>query len=305
MQDRDWGREQLQAELEELRRKVEELESENASLRKHRLGGCKGPLGDSLAAVEGCSFPSRPEPEETGEDCFAAVQTASEAICIIQDGLLKFVNSAGTQLTGYSEDELLSKPFSELTHPEDLEDVTKIYMMRIRGEEVPPGHRFRIIAKDGNVRWVQSWSASTFRQGQPAVLSMIRDVTGEVQEEERLLAVRAELDRRVQERTVELQQMNKKFKAEITQRGLAEDALRYSEQRFRTLAEASFEGIAVSENGTLLDVNHQLAAMLGYESRELIGRAVIEFIAPEHRDLVANAQKTGRLEPYDSRSAHG
>ena len=37
-----------------------------------------------------------------------------------------------------------------------------------------------------------------------------------------------------------------------------------SEERFRALAEASWEGICFSDNGIVLDANPQLAAMLGY-----------------------------------------
>ena len=101
-----------------------------------------------------------PEFREIEDDYRAVVESASEAICITQDGVLKFVNPAGTQLTGYSREELLSRPFAALTHPEDLEELVRIYMMRLRGEYVAPGHRFRIITKAGALKWVESWSAS-------------------------------------------------------------------------------------------------------------------------------------------------
>ena len=61
---------------------------------------------------------------------------------------------------------------------------------------------------------------------------------------------------------------------DITELKRAEEAVRESERRLRTLAEASFEGICVSENGRILDVNDQFAAMFGYERNELIGREI-------------------------------
>ena len=79
-----------------------------------------------------------------------------------------------------------------------------------------------------------------------------------------------------------------------------EGVLRESETRFKTLAEASFEGIALTERGVFLDVNDQLASMLGYERSELVGRMVSEFIAPEYRDIVAEAQRTNRLDPFEN-----
>jgi PAS domain S-box-containing protein len=94
-------------------------------------------------------------------------------------------------------------------------------------------------------------------------------------------------------------ELNCSLARDITERKRSETALIESEQRFRTLAESSFEGIAISEKGVLLDLNDQLAKMLGWERSELIGRTVVDFIAPEHRELVMEAQRTQRLEPYE------
>jgi len=60
-----------------------------------------------------------------------------------------------------------------------------------------------------------------------------------------------------------------------------EQEIRNSEYRFRTLAEASFEGIALTENGVIIDLNDQLAKMYGYERKELIGKPFIDIIVPE------------------------
>jgi len=86
---------------------------------------------------------------------------------------------------------------------------------------------------------------------------------------------------------------------DITERKRAQEILQESEQRFRTLAEASFEGITLTEKGVVVDLNDQLAHMLGYARNELIGKPVMEFVAPESRELVAEAIRSGRLEPYE------
>ena len=62
---------------------------------------------------------------------------------------------------------------------------------------------------------------------------------------------------------------------DVTELMQAEEARRESERRLQTLAEASFEGICISENGRILDVNDQFAALLGYEQSELIGREIL------------------------------
>ena len=73
---------------------------------------------------------------------------------------------------------------------------------------------------------------------------------------------------------------------DITERKRAEEALRESEARCRKLSEAASEGIAISENGILVDGNSRLASMLGYKLDELIGRRLIDFVSFESRDLV-------------------
>ncbi|MEI9962318.1 MAG: PAS domain-containing protein [Limisphaerales bacterium] len=59
--------------------------------------------------------------------------------------------------------------------------------------------------------------------------------------------------------------------------------LRVSEERFKNLAAAAFEGICISENGRIIDVNDQGLKMFGYERDEIIGKEIIDLIAPESR----------------------
>ena len=86
---------------------------------------------------------------------------------------------------------------------------------------------------------------------------------------------------------------------EITELKQAEEALRESERRQRTLAEATFEGICVSENGRVLDVNDQFAAMFGYDRNELIGREISTLIAPEWRQTIAERIRAGDGKPIE------
>jgi two-component system, cell cycle sensor histidine kinase and response regulator CckA len=85
---------------------------------------------------------------------------------------------------------------------------------------------------------------------------------------------------------------------DVSKRREQEDALRESEQRFRALTAASFEGIGISERGIVVDVNEQLARLLGYERSELIGKDVSIMVAPESYEAVAAAMRSGRETPY-------
>ena len=67
---------------------------------------------------------------------------------------------------------------------------------------------------------------------------------------------------------------------DISGRLQAEDALRESEKRFQNLADNTFEGIWVSIDGNITDVNKTLAELLGYRPDELIGRRSAEMFAP-------------------------
>jgi PAS domain S-box-containing protein len=85
---------------------------------------------------------------------------------------------------------------------------------------------------------------------------------------------------------------------DVSARRERELALRLSEERFRALTAASFEGIAITERGLVVDVNDQLARLLGYERTELLGKEVSAMVAPESREAVSVAIRSGRETPY-------
>ena len=73
-----------------------------------------------------------------------------------------------------------------------------------------------------------------------------------------------------------------------------EAALRESQARLATFAEATFEGIVESEAGRIVDCNEQLARMLGYSVAELKGVEIASLIAPEDRDRVMASIRQGQ-----------
>jgi PAS domain S-box-containing protein len=81
---------------------------------------------------------------------------------------------------------------------------------------------------------------------------------------------------------------------DITGRKQADEALQQSEQRFRILAAATFEGIAVSEHGRFIDLNEQLAKLLGYRQQELIGMEMAALISPDEFNSVTENIVAGR-----------
>ncbi|MCX6567035.1 MAG: PAS domain S-box protein, partial [Candidatus Aminicenantes bacterium] len=81
------------------------------------------------------------------------VENAKEAILVAQDGFLKFVNRMASEMTGYSEPELISRPFPEFIHPDDREMVVNQYLKRMAGDTDQPRYVFRLLTRDGAVKW--------------------------------------------------------------------------------------------------------------------------------------------------------
>ncbi|GJD94400.1 PAS domain-containing protein [Methylobacterium iners] len=73
------------------------------------------------------------------------------------DGYLKTINPAWSKLLGYTEVELLSRPFVELVHPGDHEAAAKVVSELAAGR--PVGHfEDRLVRKNGEVVWI-AWTA--------------------------------------------------------------------------------------------------------------------------------------------------
>ncbi|HVM33577.1 MAG TPA: PAS domain S-box protein [bacterium] len=73
-----------------------------------------------------------------------------------------------------------------------------------------------------------------------------------------------------------------------------------SEEKFRRLAEAATEGIGITLNGKILEVNQALADIFGYAPSEMIGRSALEFTAPESRDKLISMVMSGSEVPYEA-----
>jgi two-component system cell cycle sensor histidine kinase/response regulator CckA len=118
------------------------------------------------------------------------VENANEAIFVVQNGILKFVNLHICKLTGYSENELTSKPFTEFIYPEDEKSLMEYYNRRFKDEKVPPIFSFRILDKSGNMtRWAEVNTVFITWSGKPAILNFMADITERKKTEEELLRV--------------------------------------------------------------------------------------------------------------------
>ena len=193
----------------------------------------------------------------------AIVQSSEEAIIAATlDGTLVSWNAGAERLYGYAEAEVIGQHASVLVPAGEVSPLNSVLPHLQRGEIVEPLEVVRH-RRDGTSRNV----ALTF--------SPIHNSLGE------MIGVSC-------------------ISRDITARRQAEDALRESEARLRYFSNAAFEGIAVSQNGVLLDANPAFLTLYGYEREEIIGLVGKDFAAPESRALVAQKIALGEETAYEA-----
>lgn len=104
----------------------------------------------------------------------AVVENTADGIVIIQDGVLKFVNSASVELVGYTPEELIGIDFLNLVVPEHREMVMKRYSDRMAGKDVPSAYEISLLRKDEETLPVEVNATLFNYEGKPADLVFLR-----------------------------------------------------------------------------------------------------------------------------------
>jgi two-component system NtrC family sensor kinase len=186
--------------------------------------------------------------EKSEERYRQLAENAGEAIFVVQDGVIKFINPKGEELSGYSIGELTSMPFVKFIHSDDIDMVADRNSRRLRGESVPQTYDFRIMRKDGDIRWGELNAVPISWDNRPGVLCFMNDVT---------------------------------------ERKKAEEALRQSEERYRAiLAEIEDSYFEVDLGGHVTFINNSGCRHLGYSTEELMGMSYKRFTAEDYIESV-------------------
>jgi PAS domain S-box-containing protein len=178
------------------------------------------------------------------------------------------------ELLGYTEEELLGHRFHELTHPDDAEADWNQCSRLIRGEIKSFDLEKRYIRKDGSVVWVYLNA------------SVVLDASGAP----------------VHLRT---------YIKDITQRKQQEQALRQSEERYRTLAETATDVIlTIDQTSTILFVNGAVEKTFGYSPAEIVGQKITalmpERLRRRHEEAIRRYLETGEKRiPWNAVSLPG
>ena len=165
------------------------------------------------------------------------------------------VNPAFCQMLGYAQHELLRKKVSEVTHPDDLPGVERKF------EEVKAGRRQvmdlekRYIHKDGHIIW-----------GHTTAIYLLS--------EERSLYSIATVQN-------------------VTDRKMAAEALRLSEERYRSLALASAQVVWMTNaDGEAIPEQSSWTALTGQSEEEILGWGWLEAVHPDDRSGVIQVWET-------------
>src|SRR4030042_859779 len=105
------------------------------------------------------------------------VENAHESIVVIQDGKMVFANSKIEELSGWTVEEVLSRPMLDFVHPDDLEMIANTHVRRLRGEDVPSSYKARCVDRAGNTKSVELNIGLFKWQGKPAALAFLNDIT--------------------------------------------------------------------------------------------------------------------------------
>lgn len=92
----------------------------------------------------------------------------------------------------------------------------------------------------------------------------------------------------------------------LIQRKHVEEALKESEERFRTMSESSLTGVYIFMDGLVKYANPTFARILGYTPEELIGMDPLDTVHPDDRDMVrdrmmARVDQEERISVYECR----
>jgi PAS domain S-box-containing protein len=116
-------------------------------------------------------------------------EQSPQAITIMAEDKFLYYNPAFKELVGYENDELATMSANDvwkMIHPDDRENLLRMMQNKATGRLATPRHEYRYVRKNGEVRWVESYSSQVEYDGHPAIQTVTVDITGRRQSEREL-----------------------------------------------------------------------------------------------------------------------
>ncbi|MCU0597203.1 MAG: PAS domain S-box protein, partial [Desulfobacterota bacterium] len=172
------------------------------------------------------------------------------------------VNDVMCEYTGYTKEEFLTlSPLDILTEESCARFLERMSKV-FAGETVPETVEFQIRGKGGRDFWVVLYTRYQYENGMPKGATVVVH--------------------------------------DITERRLAEEALRKSEEKYRLLVDHAEEGVFIDQDDVIKFPNPKARQILGYPEEELAGMRFIDLVHPHDRDLVQAMRPRDGLAPKDS-----
>lgn len=187
-------------------------------------------------------------------------QFSPNLIAIIgMDGFIKKINPSFIEKFGFSECEILTKPFTQFIHPGDLDKTYKaIQDISIEGSDF----ELRCLKKDGDYLWI-SWRFSRYFTEENVVFIYGTDITP-------------------------LKKVHEELSENITARQKVQKKLENSEQEYKSLFDASPLPMWVLDRKELrfLKVNIAAIELYGYSAEEFSRMTVRDLWAPQQEERI-------------------
>jgi PAS domain S-box-containing protein len=223
------------------------------------------------------------------EDRFrAVVETASDAIFTVSsDGSITSWNKAAEEIFGYTIEEILGKPYILLMperYRKNSEHIRHQVFHAERANTIRKLSEYPGMRKDGS-EFPAEISYSIYRTSDGFHLTgIVRDITGRREAEKALAQAYNKMEKRVAERTTELNAANEKLRQEIAERKHAEEEGLKARDFLMSTFNNALEGFIVSDpQGFITMANDAAVKMFGFSRNELIGKNTIE-LRPEGKE---------------------
>jgi len=195
----------------------------------------------------------------------ALTEAIAAAVLIVEDDVIRYANPAAGASTGRRREELVGTSFSALVHA-DLRETVERRMRVPPPAGLPQRFETKLAGRDGRAVWVDLTLTTVEHEGSRALLAIGFD---------------------------------------ITDRKLAEDAMRESERRLRDLIEnVQLISLLVDAAGDVSFANEYVLELLGYAEEEVVGRSWFDLALPEDeraavRESFLDRMRHGIVAPHD------
>jgi PAS domain S-box-containing protein len=134
-------------------------------------------------------------------------------VFIVQNGVIRYANQSLARILGYSLEDLIGTQIEDIIHPDSYELVMENMRRRLEDDSSQIQYECRLIRKDGQVINVVVLGGRLIYEGKPAPMGTLLDITERIRAREEIMKFNAELEKRVNERTEQLNIANRELGA--------------------------------------------------------------------------------------------